>query len=438
MSDTTDKLSDTTDKQSSSQQPDTTGDRDGNPEHGQSNGQLNGQFKIEVGSSLDEVKREDWNALANAGNPFVRYEFLSALESNQCVAPEYGWHPYHILLKDDANRLIAAAPGYLKTNSYGEFVFDFQWAEAYERSGADYYPKLICAAPFTPATGPRLLVHPDHDYQQCTSALLSAAIAVTDQQNLSGMHWLFPTSEQADLMDKHGYLRRMGCQYIWVNNHYQDFEDFLASCNSKKRKNMRRERKRVTEQNITLTVHHGKDLQDKDWRDVIGFYLDTFNRKWGTPTLNTGFFSEVGRTMGEDIVIVFATHDDTRVACSVMFKSGDTLYGRYWGCHKDFHSLHFEACYYQGIDYCIEHNLKRFEPGAQGEHKIARGFVPTPTWSSHYIRDDAFRAAVAHFLKQETPIMEKRCEALQSFLPFKQDRPEDIKVTDTKDGNNKN
>lgn len=385
------------------------------------------QFQIEVGSSLAEVRSEDWNALSHNGNPFVRYEFLSALESNQCVAPEYGWHPYHILLKDNNSQLIAAAPTYLKTNSYGEFVFDFQWAEAYERSGADYYPKLICAAPFTPATGPRLLVREDQDYEQCASALLSAAIAVVDQQNISGMHWLFPTRDQAVLMDKHNYLRRMGCQYIWVNDDYKDFEDFLSNCNSKKRKNMRRERKRVAEQNISLSVHHGKELKEKDWRDVIGFYLDTFNRKWGTPTLNVEFFSEIGKTMGDDIIIVFATHEGARVACSVMLKSKDTLYGRYWGCHEDFHSLHFEACYYQGIDYCIKHGLNRFEPGAQGEHKIARGFIPTPTWSSHYIRDENFRAAVAQFLKQETPLMEKRCEALQTFLPFRKEHQQNTK-----------
>jgi len=381
-------------------------------------------LQVEVGSSLDKVDAEDWNALSHQGNPFVRYEFLSALENNHCVDPQYGWHPYHLLLKDDTGKLIAAAPTYLKTNSYGEFVFDFAWADAYERSGAQYYPKLISAAPFTPATGPRLLVNKDQDYDKCTSALLSAAIAVADQQNLSSMHWLFPSTAEAALMDKHNYLRRMGCQYIWVNDNYTDFEDFLSRCSSKKRKNMRRERKRVAEQNISLSVHHGSELEKDDWRKVISFYLDTFNRKWGTPTLNVEFFCEVGKTMGDDIIVVFAEHNEKRVACSVMFKGGDTLFGRYWGCDEDFHSLHFEACYYQGIDYCITNNLKRFEPGAQGEHKISRGFIPTPTWSSHYIRDEGFRSAVAQFLKQETPLMEKHCEELHSLLPFRSEEPE--------------
>ena len=374
---------------------------------------------VEVGSTIDKVAKEDWNALSHQGNPFVRYEFLSALENNQCVDPEFGWHPYHLLLKNEEGKLIAAAPSYLKTNSYGEFVFDFAWADAYERSGASYYPKLICAAPFTPATGPRLLIHPEQNYDSCAKALLSAAIAVTDKQNLSGMHWLFPQKEEAGLLTQHNYLKRMGCQYIWINDNYKDFDDFLASCVSKKRKNMRRERKRVAEQDITLKVHHGSELEEKDWREVIRFYLDTFNRKWGTPTLNTNFFTEIGSTMGDDIIVVFAYYNNQRIACSVMFKGGDTLYGRYWGCHEEFHSLHFEACYYQGIDYCIKHKIKRFEPGAQGEHKISRGFIPTPTWSAHYLRDEGFRHAVANFLKQETPLMEERCEELKSLLPFR-------------------
>ena len=378
-------------------------------------------LQIEVGSTLDKVDSAHWNALSHGDNPFVRYEFLSALETNKCVDPQFGWHPYHLLVKDDDGKLIAAAPSYLKTNSYGEFVFDWAWAEAYERAGADYYPKLICAAPFTPATGPRLLVHKDADYETCTSTLLAAAIAVADQQNLSSMHWLFPMQQEAKLMDEQNYLRRMGCQYIWVNDNYNDFEDFLSRCTSRKRKTMRRERKRVAEQDITLKLYHGSELEEKDWRDVIGFYLDTFNRKWGTPTLNVKFFTEIGKTMGDDTIIVFATHNDQRVACSVMFKGGDTLFGRYWGCHEDFHSLHFETCYYQGIDYCIANGLKRFEPGAQGEHKISRGFVPTPTWSAHYIRDKNFRNAVAQFLKQETPLMEKRCEELRTLLPFREE-----------------
>ncbi|OED42403.1 GNAT family N-acetyltransferase [Chromatiales bacterium (ex Bugula neritina AB1)] len=377
-------------------------------------------MQIEISDSLADISADEWNALHDGSNPFVRHEFLSALERNHCVSAEHGWHPYHLLLKNDKDQLIAAAPSYLKTNSYGEFVFDFAWAEAYQRSGQSYYPKLVCAVPFTPATGPRLLVKPGEHYDHCASALLSAAIAVVDQQNLSGVHWLFPTDAESKKLVAGGYMERMGCQYIWANNEYSDFEDFLSHCTSKKRKNLRRERKRVSEQEVTLQVMHGRELNTADWNDVTGFYLDTFNRKWGNPTLNQPFFAELGNTMGEDIIIVFATHNEKRVACSVMLKGTDTLFGRYWGCSEDFHSLHFEACYYQGIDYCIANGLKRFEPGAQGEHKIGRGFVPTPTWSAHYLRNENFSQAVRQFLKQERPLMEQHCEALHALLPFKE------------------
>lgn len=377
-------------------------------------------MQIETCDSLLNVSAEEWNALGDGRNPFVRHEFLSALERNGCVSEKFGWHPFHLLLKDDEGVLIAAAPAYLKTNSYGEFVFDWAWADAYERSGGEYYPKLICAIPFTPATGPRLLVKDGQDTKTCASALCSAAIAIVKQQQWSGAHWLFPLKEETEYMLDSGYLLRMGCQYIWANNNYRDFEDFLAGCTSKKRKNLRRERKRVAEQNIDLKLYHGNELNDDDWRQVIGFYLDTFNRKWGTPTLNQKFFAEIGRTMGEQVIVVFASHNNERVACSVMLKGTDTLYGRYWGCNEDFHSLHFEACYYQGIDYCIKHGLSHFEPGAQGEHKIGRGFVPTPTWSTHFLTDDGFKDAVRKFLDQERPLMEQHCEELHALLPFKQ------------------
>lgn len=376
-------------------------------------------MQVESCDSLDKVSAEEWNALGDGCNPFVRYEFLYALENNGCVADEFGWHPFHLLLKSDSGELIAAAPAYVKTNSYGEFVFDWAWAEAYERAGGQYYPKLICAIPFTPATGPRLLVKRGRKESECASALYHAAIAIVKQQSWSGVHWLFPKQHEAEAMQDKDYMLRIGCQYIWSNDNYTDFEDFLSACTAKKRKNMRRERKRVAEQNITLSVKHGNELDQCDWEDVTGFYLDTFNRKWGTPTLNADFFTEIGNTMGEQVIVVFAMHNNRRVACSVMLKGTDTLYGRYWGCNEDFHSLHFEACYYQGIDYCIKHGLRRFEPGAQGEHKIGRGFIPTLTWSTHFLCHESFSDAVKHFLDQERPLMKKHCEELHQLLPFK-------------------
>jgi predicted N-acyltransferase len=376
--------------------------------------------QVESCDSLANVTAAQWNALGDGRNPFVRHEFLSALETNGCVASEFGWHAFHLLLRNDDGDLIAAAPGYVKTNSYGEFVFDWAWAEAYERAGGQYYPKLICAIPFTPATGPRLLVKAGHNEQACAAALYDAAITIVEQQGWSGVHWLFPPEHEAKRMQDRNYMLRIGCQYIWSNDNYTDFEDFLSRCTAKKRKNMRRERKRVAEQQVTLTVKHGGELNAQDWEQVTGFYLDTFNRKWGTPTLNASFFSEIGKTMGDQVIVVFALHNNKRVACSVMLKGSDTLYGRYWGCNDDFHSLHFEACYYQGIDYCIANGLQRFEPGAQGEHKIGRGFKPTLTWSTHYLCNESFRDAVRKFLDHERPLMEQHCKDLHELLPFKQ------------------
>lgn len=377
-------------------------------------------MQIETCDSLADIDAGEWNALGDGSNPFVRHEFLSALETNGCVAAEFGWHACHLLLRNDNKELIAAAPAYLKTNSYGEFVFDWAWAEAYERAGGEYYPKLICAIPFTPATGPRLLIKAEQDKKECSTLLANAAMAIVKQQNWSGVHWLFPLEHEAKAMTKKDYMLRIGCQYIWTNHTYSDFEDFLSHCTARKRKKMRRERKYVAEQNIQLQLMHGNELTEKDWKQVTGFYLDTFNRKWGTPTLNAKFFTEIGHTMGENVIVVFASHNEQRVACSVMLKGTDTLYGRYWGCTDDFHSLHFEACYYQGIDYCIEHGLKRFEPGAQGEHKIGRGFKPTLTWSTHYLTNDSFRDAVKQFLDQERPMMREHCQKLHDLLPFKQ------------------
>ncbi|MEM7257963.1 MAG: peptidogalycan biosysnthesis protein, partial [Pseudomonadota bacterium] len=236
-------------------------------------------MQVESCDSLANVPAEQWNALTDGRNPFVRHEFLLALENNGCVAAEYGWHPFHLLLKNDQGTLIAAAPAYAKTNSYGEFVFDWAWADAYERAGGQYYPKLICAVPFTPATGPRLLVNDEQKSSEYAVALYDAAIAIVEQQSWSGVHWLFPPEQQASAMEKRKYMLRIGCQYIWSNDNYRDFEDFLSRCTAKKRKNMRRERRRVAEQDVSLTVMHGDELSDDDWHQVTNFYLDTFNRK---------------------------------------------------------------------------------------------------------------------------------------------------------------
>lgn len=370
--------------------------------------------------SLDSISADEWDALNPSANPFVSYAFLRALEQTDCLGEQHGWYPQYLCVRDDKQKLVAAAPAYIKTNSYGEFVFDWAWAEAYEQHGLAYYPKLIIAAPYTPATGPRALIDPAQDSDACLALLMRAADAVVEQHRLSGVHWLFPDKPQNDALVATGQLLpRTGVQYHWHNHDYQTFDDFLASLSSRKRKNIKRERRSVAEQGIELQWHNGADLSDDDWHQVHAFYASIYERKWGTPSLSPGFFSQLGAALPHNSHVVFALLDGERVACSVMYSSNDTLYGRYWGCSKQLHSLHFEACYYQGIEYCIREGIQHFEPGAQGEHKIARGFLPEYTHSAHKLSDASFHQAVADFLKRETPHIEHQHEQLSSWSPFK-------------------
>ena len=378
-------------------------------------------LRVQVHHSLESIEPRAWNVLGGDRNPTLSYEFLRALERHGCVGERHGWLPRHFAVYDADDRLIGAAPAYIKDNSYGEFVFDWSWADAYQRHGLHYYPKLVVAVPFTPATGQRLLVATDGDFDAIAKVLQSSMLAYCRAQRLTGMHWLFPTGAETDWLAAQGLLRRMGCQYHWHNDDYADFDEFVARFNSRKRKKANRERRRVAEQGVTLSVRHGAELDDLEWRQVHDFYISTYERKWGFPTLNLGFFQELGRTMGERVVVVFAHYAGDTVASALMLRGADTLYGRVWGCRKRFHSLHFEACYYQGIDYCIAHGIQRFEPGAQGEHKISRGFQPTPTWSAHWLAQPEFHDAIARYLRQEVPLMQSQCRDLRELLPFRVD-----------------
>lgn len=380
-----------------------------------------GTVSVEVRDTLGEITAESWNALTEGNNPFTRYEFLYALETTGCLGEEKGWYPRYFLVFDN-EELVAACPTYVKTNSYGEFVFDWAWADAYERNGLNYYPKLVSSIPYTPATGNRLLVRQDQNRAALTTALQRTIIGFCEDQSYSGMHWLFVTHAEHELLEKDGLMTRMDCQYHWHNRDYSDFDHFLAGCTSKRRKTIRRERRHVTDANIRLEARAGATLTKEEWRYVHRFYTSTFDQKWGSASLTRRFFETVGETMGEDTLIVFAYHtEEYPIAASIMFKSEDTLYGRFWGCSEEHHSLHFEACYYQGIDYCIKHGLKKFEPGAQGEHKITRGFEPTLTYSSHWIAHEGFRKAIQNYLNEETQHVRQRCEGLTQHLPFKQD-----------------
>lgn len=376
-------------------------------------------MEIHVHDSLEAINKHEWNTLNTQDNPFLLYEFLHALEVTGCLGEAHGWYPRYFTVFDDQSRLIAACPTYIKTNSYGEFVFDWSWAEAYEQHRIPYYPKLVSSIPYTPATGQRILVHPEQDYASIASILGRTIVEFARSSELTGVHWLFTDARDTKTLASEGLHLRLGCQYHWQNHDYGSFDDFLAACTSKRRKTIRRERRSVADQNLELSVRSGDTLTAEEWTLVCDFYTSTFDRKWGEASLNQAFFETAGKSMGEHFVIVFASYESEIVACSVMLKSAETLYGRYWGCNREFKDLHFEACFYQGIDYCIAHKIKYFEPGAQGEHKITRGFVPTKTWSAHKLFHDGFDEAIARYVDHEKQMMLERCEELHDLLPFR-------------------
>lgn len=330
-----------------------------------------------------------------------------------------GWYPRYFIIRNEQGSLLAAAMCYIKHNSHGEFVFDWAWADAYQRAGMAYYPKLVCAAPFSPVQGPRLLVHPSADADRLQSLLISNIIKFCEEQQLSSFHCLFPDASDKSALQSQGLMLRKGYQFHWQNNGYARFDDFLAEVKSRKRKKIRRERQTVAEQGISFKIIHGTDMSDEQWRYAHHFYLLTFKEKGNTPALNREFFREVGRTMGDKIVTVFAIKDEQYIACAINFRNADTLYGRYWGCSEDYSCLHFEACFYQGIEYCIRHGLQRFEPGAQGEHKIPRGFLPTPTYSAHWLAAEAFQQPIADFLLRETVAMDEYATSLWASSPYR-------------------
>jgi hypothetical protein len=376
-------------------------------------------MQLKAFTSINEIGREAWNAVSGIDHPFLRFEFLSALENNRCVGPRFGWLPCH-LAAFEGPHLIGAVPLYIKDNSYGEFVFDWSWADAYQRAGLAYYPKAVVAVPYTPATGPRILTAAHADRNRVASALIDLAQDWLQSQNLSSLHWLFPDTADTRRLEDRGLLLRLGCQFHWRNQGYRDFDDYLDCFNSRKRKKVRRERRYVEQAGINIRIVHGHEASDAELEVMHEFYRSTFDKKWGHATLNLGFFREIAATMGQQLVLVIAGKGPRIVAGAICLRSGDTLYGRHWGCYEDYHSLHFEACYYQGIDYCIANGLSHFEPGAQGEHKISRGFLPTPTWSAHSIADAGFRKVVDRFLQHETAAMIDYIQELSAHSPFRQ------------------
>jgi predicted N-acyltransferase len=379
------------------------------------------ELRVDVVQKVATLAPAEWNALDESQHPFMRHEFFAALENTGCIGPGTGWDACFVVLRD-ARGLAAAAPGWIKSHSYGEFVFDFSWAQAYSRVGQPYYPKLVVAAPFTPASGPRLLVRPDLDRGIVVPRLLDALTSLASVNRLSSAHVLFPEAPDRDALDARGWLMRRDCQFHWTNHDYGDFEAFLATFTADKRKKAKRERRRVADAGVSFATRLGSEIAPRELGRVWDLHRDTFLRHGHEPYLSRDFFDEAVRTLGDALMFKLACHDGRIVATAIFFVGRDTLYGRYWGASADFHSLHFETCYHQGIDFCIERGLARFEPGTQGEHKISRGFEPTITWSGHHIADERFRAAIGDYLRREAASVDDYAAAVRSHVPYRDRR----------------
>ncbi len=370
---------------------------------------------VRVARSLADVDASQWNALAGGGEPFLRHEFLLALEESGCAAAGTGWDARHLLLHGADGELVGAMPLYLKSHSWGEFVFDFAWAEAYRRTGRDYYPRLVSTVPFTPAAGPRLLALCDSSRR----ALLDAARAQMRELGASSLHVLFPQAMDRSMLIDAGLLPRLDCQYHWRNAGYGCFDDFLAGFTAEKRKKLRRERRRVREAGIECRTLQGGELDGPMLEAVYELHAETFARYGHAPYLNRDFFRLLRQAMPGQLVVELAVRHGEPIACAISLRGTDTLYGRYWGASGDYHSLHFELCYYRGIEYCIRERLPRFEPGTQGEHKLLRGFAPAPVWSAHEIADPRFADAIAVWLARERRHRREWLRDAVRHLPFR-------------------
>ena len=409
------------------------------------------EFRIRIVQSLAEVSAAGWNSCADyergtsvkekhevkpiseddrspelstqgqANNPFVTHEFLSSLEDSGSIGVRTGWRPHYLLAEDATGALLGAAPSYVKSHSRGEYVFDHHWAEAFERAGGDYYPKLQIAVPFTPVTGPRLIAVPGRLEEAVRGALADAVVEIATTNELSSAHVTFLTEREWRLLGQRGFLQRTDQQFHWENADYGNFEEFLNRLASRKRKTIRRERKEALSAAIDVRWLTGADLTEAVWDAFFAFYMETGSRKWGRPYLTRDFFSIVGQKMRDRVLLVMARRDGRWIAGAINFIGADTLYGRNWGAVEHHPFLHFELCYYQAIDYAIAHKLKRVEAGAQGEHKLARGYLPHTTYSAHFIANPALRRAVADYLSRERLYVQAAAEELAAATPFRKD-----------------
>lgn len=368
--------------------------------------------------NIAEIDPEIWDSCANAYgpyNPFVSHQFLHALETSDSVCAQTGWQPFHVVVEQDTT-LVGVVPMYMKSHSQGEYVFDYGWADAWQRAGGQYYPKLQVSVPFTPAGGRRLLAK--RDDVESTDLLLDACVQVAQQADVSSLHMTFMQPQQWQQAAERGFLQRMDQQFHWHNGNYDNFDQFLADLASKKRKNLRRERRDALANEIEIEWVTGNDLTEAHWDAFYRFYVDTGSRKWGTPYLTRRFFSDINDCMPQDILLIMAKRNNQYIAGALNFIGGDALYGRNWGCIEDHRFLHFEVCYYQAIEFAIEHGLKRVEAGAQGSHKVARGYLPQATYSAHWIADAGLRDAVSRYLDDERQYVEEDIAHVEQHSPF--------------------
>ena len=379
-----------------------------------SDGDPDGRVTLRVGESVGSFDAGAWDACAGAANPFVSHAFLSALEDSGSAVARTGWQPLPIAFDEADGSLAGVAPAYAKGHSQGEYVFDHSWADAWERAGGRYYPKLLIASPFSPVPGPRLLART----ADAARALIAGAEALVDRHSMSGAHANFVADDQLDLFRDAGWLIREGTQFHWANRGYATFDDFLGDLASRKRKAIRKERSSAVH-GLEIVHLSGSDLTEAHWDAFWYFYQDTGSRKWGRPYLTRSFFSMLGERMADKVLLMLALRAGKPIAGALNIIGADTLYGRYWGCREDVPFLHFELCYYQAIDAAIARGLSRVEAGAQGEHKLARGYVPVPTWSAHYIPDAGFRLAIGDFLARERRAVEENMAFLGDMTPFR-------------------
>ena len=379
----------------------------------------NTDIKAKVVENISDIPEPVWDNLTESDNPFISHAFLRALEETGCVSDKTGWLPHHLVIENSRNEIIAAAPLYIKSHSQGEYVFDHGWAHAWERAGGSYYPKMQVSSPFSPVSGPRLLTGSGPDSNKGKLVLLKSLENICEKLNISSVHVTFSNQSDWEMMGKAGWIQRLGRQFHWHNRDYKNFNDFLSELTSRKRKTIRKERLSIVNQGLTVQPLVGDEITTDHWDAFYKFYVDTYDRKWAYPYLTRDFFELIQKNLGDKVVLMIASYDNTPVAGALNLRSRNALFGRNWGCIKEYKFLHFETCYYQAIDFAIDNNISIVEAGTQGPHKIQRGYEPVETYSGHYIPNESFKDAVKRFCLEEKREVEWEVQAISDYSPYK-------------------